>query len=97
MPALIGQPDKPTRRFCGMRCLDLYARLFKEGNGMIDMTDFERSSIHACLVPLGECVAEIGMDKQLSAYSKEQVLTLIEVIVTAYQDAMRKCSPEVPF
>ena len=97
MPALIKQPNKPAQRFCSMRCLDLYARLFKEGNGMIDMTDFERASIQSCLKPLGECVAEIGMDKPLSAYSKEQVLTLIEVIVTAYQDAMRKGSPEVPF
>ena len=97
MPALIGQPNKPTRRFCSMLCLDLYARLFKETAGMIDMTDFERNSISSCLKPLGECVAEIGMDKPLSAYSKEQVLTLIEVIVTAYQDAMRKGSPEVPF
>ncbi len=97
MPALIKQPQKPARRFCSMLCLALYVRLFKESYGMIDMTDFERESIHACLVPLGECVAEIGMDKPLSAYGKEQVLTLIEVVVTAYQDAMRKGSPEVPF
>ena len=64
---------------------------------MIDMTDFERAAIYSCLKPLGECVAEIGVDKPLSSYSKEQVLTLIEVIVTAWQDAMRKGSPEIPF
>ncbi len=96
-PALIKQPKKPARRFCSMRCLNLYAQLFKENNGMVDMTDFERAAIRACLMPLGECVAEIGMDKPLSAYSKEQVLTLIEVIVTAFQNEMRKGSPEVPF
>ncbi len=64
---------------------------------MIDMTDFERSAIQGCLRPLAECVAEIGMNKPLSAYSKEDILTLIEVIVTAYQNEMRKGSPEVPF
>lgn len=97
LPALINQPQRPARRFCSMRCLGLYARMFKESGGMIDMTDFERAAIRACLAPLGACVAEIGMDKPLAAYSKEQVLTLIEVIVTAYQDEMRKGSPEVPF
>jgi hypothetical protein len=96
-PHLIGYDTRPNRKFCSLRCLNFYAALFRKGNGMVDMTDFERAAIQSCLAPLGECVAEIGMDKPLSAYSKEQVLTLIEVIVTAYQDAMRKGSAEVPF
>ena len=44
MPALINQPQRPARRFCSMRCLGLYAHLFRESGGMIDMTDFERAS-----------------------------------------------------
>lgn len=96
-PHLIGYAAWPNQKFCSMRCLTFYAALFKKGGGMVDLTDFERAAIQSCLQPLGECVAEIGMDKPLSSYSKEQVLTLIEVIVTAYQDAMRKGSAEVPF
>ena len=96
-PRMTGYRDLPNAKFCSMNCLNLYADLFRKGNGMVDLTDFERAAIQSCLKPLGECVAEIGMDKPLSSYSKEQVLTLIEVIVTAYQDVMRKGSPEVPF
>jgi hypothetical protein len=96
-PHLIGYVARSNQKFCSLRCLNFYEALFRKGNGMVDPTDFERVAIQSCLMPLGECVAEIGMDKPLSAYSKEQVLTLIEVIVTAYQDAMRKGSPEVPF
>ena len=97
-PALIKRPDRPLVRFCSMRCLNFYARKFKEGNGMVDMTEEERAAIGACLRPLGECVTEIGADKPLAAYSKEQILTLIEVVVTAYQNAMmRSASMEAPF
>ncbi|WP_375695576.1 DUF6511 domain-containing protein [Bartonella sp. AC66GZZY] len=39
--------------------------------------------------PRGEYVAEIG--------TREQVLTLIEVVVTAYMDELSKGSKEIPF
>jgi hypothetical protein len=96
-PRLIGFRNQQDAKFCSMKCLNLYAALFKKGNGMVDLTDFERAAIQSCLKPLGECVAEIGMDKPLSAYTKDQVLALIEVVVEAYQTEMRKGSPEVPF
>ena len=89
--------NKSEQRFCSMVCLDLFARLFKETNGMVDMTDFERAALNACLIPLSECVSQIGLEKPLAEYTKEQVLTVIEVVVTAFQSEMRKGSLEVPF
>ena len=61
---------------------------------MIDPTDFERDCMNKALRPLGEYVAEIGTDKA--------VLTLIEVVVTAYMDELSKGNPiedfgEIPF
>lgn len=68
---------------------------------MIDPTQLERDAMAAALIPLGELVAEIGMDKSLSDYSREQVLELIEVVVTAFQDHMRNADHtdehEAPF
>ena len=52
---------------------------------MIDKTPLEQQALASALRPLGETVIEIGMDKPLSAYTREEVLTLIETIVDAWQ------------
>jgi hypothetical protein len=44
--------------------------------------------MEAALTPLGDSVASIGMQRPLADYSRAEVLTLIEVAVTAYQDHM---------
>lgn len=64
---------------------------------MIDPTDFEKECMAAALKPLGEYVAEIGMHRPFAEMTKHEVLTIIEVVVTAYQDRMREGSSEVPF
>ena len=64
---------------------------------MIDPTDFERDCMNKTLRPLGEYVAEIGTDKAFQDLTREQVLTLIEVVVTAYMDELSKGSEEIPF
>ena len=56
---------------------------------MIDITKLEKDAIESSLKPLGEYVAEIGMDRPLADYSREEVLCLIEVAVTAYWDFMQ--------
>ena len=61
---------------------------------MIDKQPHEEAALAAVLPLLGECVAEIGMDTPVSAYSCTQVLTLIEVVVTAYQDAILRLKPQ---
>jgi hypothetical protein len=52
---------------------------------MIDKTPLEQQALTAALRPLGEAVTEIGMDKPLSAYSRSEVLILVETVVDAYQ------------
>jgi hypothetical protein len=63
---------------------------------MTDPTPDELAAMQSTIPLLGEYVASIGMDRPLSAYSKQEVLTLIEVVVTAYH-AYFQNSTEVPF
>ena len=55
---------------------------------MTERLPFEQQAFEAALLPLGEGVAEIGIDKPLSAYTREEILTLIQIVVYAYQDRM---------
>jgi len=70
---------------CSRTCQDIYAEWKKK---MIDPTQKEKDAMMACLRPLGEIVSEQGMD--FAAYSKEQALALIEVVVTSFGDNMRR-------
>lgn len=64
---------------------------------MIDPTDFEKACMKKALRPLGEIVAEIGPNKAFADLSRDQVMTIIEVVVTAYMDELSKGSEEIPF
>jgi hypothetical protein len=55
---------------------------------MIDPSDMEIAAMQSCLAPLGEYVSTIGMQRPLADYSRQEVLTLIDVVVTTYQDRM---------
>lgn len=55
---------------------------------MIDPSDMELAAMTSCLAPLGEYVGSIGMQRPLADYSKDEVLMLIDVVVTAYQEHM---------
>lgn len=55
---------------------------------MIDPSEMEIAAMQSCLEPLGEYVASICMERPLADYSREDVLTLIEVVITAYQSRM---------
>ncbi len=75
--------------FCCRRCQDAFCHLMNKTEGrMIDPSDMEIAAMQACLQPLGEYVGEIGMQRPLAEYTREEVLTLIETVVTAYQDRM---------
>lgn len=88
---------KMMKYFCSMKCQGIYSNAkgknFKENN-MIDLTKNEKEAIESALKPVGEYVAEIGMDRPLSSYSREEVLCLIEVAVTAYFDFMQSKEAE---
>jgi len=64
---------------------------------MIDPTDFELKCMEGCLKYFGEYVEELGFARTFGSLSKEEALTIIEVVVTAYEDAMREGSEEIPF
>ncbi|MBL0320105.1 MAG: hypothetical protein IPP74_12580 [Alphaproteobacteria bacterium] len=59
---------------------------------MIDPTDFEKECMNAARRPLGQYVAEIGMHRSFSELNKHEVLTLIEVVVTAYLNNLQDCA-----
>ena len=75
--------------FCSRRCQDAYSKIMTKTEGqMIDPTDMEVEAVKSCLGPLGEYVASIGMQRPLSDYTRSEVLALIDVVVTNYQDRM---------
>ena len=63
---------------------------------MIDKTHLEELALAAALSPLGEIATEIGLDKSLSDYTREEALTLIEVAVSAYQKYILEHSTPQP-
>ena len=71
---------------------------------MIDPTLAEQAAIRSTTKPVAEIMEEIGWQTRLADLSEPQVLTLIEVTVTGYQDALREyvaanrtADPEAPF
>ena len=70
---------------------------------MVDLTDEEKSALRYATKMTAEVMEEIGWNTRLADLSEQQVLTLMEVAVGGFQDAMRdiaatnKQSPEVPF
>ena len=71
---------------------------------MVDLTDEERAAIRHAMKMAAEVMEEIGWDARLIDLSEQQVLTIIEVAVGGFQDAMREIAaanqqqfPEIPF
>jgi hypothetical protein len=72
-----------------MRCQSAFSQIMEKIEGqMIDPSEMEIAAIQACLGPLGDYVAAIGIDLPLASYRKEDVLQLIDVVITAYQECM---------
>ena len=55
---------------------------------MVDPSEMEIAAMQSSLSPLGEYVGSIGMERPLVAYTRNEVLALIEVVVTAFQEHM---------
>lgn len=67
---------------------------------MLELTEEERMAILAALKPVAEIMDEIGWQTRLADLSERQVLSLIEVAVGGFQNAMRDIAasnPDVPF
>ena len=79
---------KNIKHFCSKNCQKIFSN-FQIKNNMIDLTKMEKEAIESTLKPLGEYVAEVGMDKPLSQYKREEILCLVEVALNAYFDFMQ--------
>ncbi len=68
---------------------------------MVDLTEQEKAAIRAAMKPVAEIMEEIGWQTRLIDLTEAQVLTLIEVAVGGFQDAMRATAKgddtEIPF
>ena len=99
-PVRSKQP-RPSVWFCSMACQGFWAHLARARWAMVDLTEQEKAAIRTAMKPVAEIMEEIGWQAQLSDLSEAQVLTLIEVAVGGFQDAMHataKNDPmEVPF
>ena len=84
-----------------MSCQGFWARLACRSAGMVDLTPQERAAIAAALKPVAEIITEIGWQTRFCDLTEPQVLTLIEVAVTGFQDAMHATAriqeSEIPF
>ncbi|GGG46373.1 hypothetical protein GCM10010964_37200 [Caldovatus sediminis] len=95
------RPPRPSVSFCSITCQGWWVRLARRSTAMVDLTEHERAALRAAMRAMAEVMAEIGWTTALNALSEQQVLTLAEVAVGAFQDAMRASAssgtPEVPF
>ena len=68
---------------------------------MIDLTEQERAALAAAMKPVAEIITEIGWQTRFCDLTEHQVLTLIEVAIGGFQDAMpataRIQESEIPF
>jgi hypothetical protein len=97
----LSKPPRPSVSFCSIICQAWWSRLAWRSIAMVDLSEQERAAIRAAMRAMAEVMAEIGWTTPLNALSEQQVLTLAEVTVGAFQDAMRASAspstPEVPF
>lgn len=86
------------KRLCSRACQDIYVTRSAAGGSVIDPTHNELAAMEAVLPQLGDYVAAIGMERPLSAYTRDEVLQLVDVVLTAYFDRLRDLTPDdIPF
>lgn len=67
---------------------------------MVDLSPQEKQAMRHSMKMAAEVMNEIGWETRLLDLSEHQVLTLIEVVIDGFQQAMREITaadPEVPF
>jgi hypothetical protein len=84
-----------------MACQGFWSRLAKRDFGMVDLTEQEQAAIRSAMRSVAEVMEEIGWQTRLIDLTEAQVLTLIEVAVGGFQDAMSATAKgdetEIPF
>jgi hypothetical protein len=91
----------PSQWFCSIGCQGYWWRRHRDSAGMFDLQPEEKAALRTAMKPVAEIMEEIGWERRLCDLDEAQVLTLIEVAVGGYQDAMQAMAkadePEVPF
>jgi hypothetical protein len=94
----------PSAWFCSMRCQRFFCLRARRSSAMVDLTEHEKAAMRAAMKRVAEIMEEIGWQTRLLDLSEHQVLTIIEVAVGGFQDAMADIAaaqsdriPEVPF
>ena len=68
---------------------------------MFDLQEEEKAALRAAMKPVAEIMEEIGWDRRLCDLDEARVLTLIEVAVGGFHDAMHAMAKsddtEIPF
>ena len=93
---------RPSVSFCCIACQGFWSRLAGKSPAMVDLTEQEKAAMRAAMRRVAETMAEIGWGNRFQDLSEAQVLTLIEVAVGGFQEAMQAiarqdAAAEVPF
>lgn len=90
LPHLVGV-DAPPLALCSRRCQNITARL----RGMINPNQHETEALAAAGRTGGEYVESIGKT-DLCTWSEQEWATLIDLVVTAFQDSLRTAYADDP-
>ena len=94
---------RPTAWFCTIACQAFFWERARRSSDMVDLTDEENVALRHAMLMVAETMEESGWITRLVDLTEPQVLTLIEVAIGGFQDAMRgiaathRQSSEVPF
>jgi hypothetical protein len=95
---------RPPAWFCSFACQTLFWERTRRFLAMVDLTQEEQSAMRHAMKMVAEIMEEIGWNTRLIDLTEPQVLTIIEVAIGGFQDAMREIAsasktqvPEVPF
>jgi hypothetical protein len=86
VPDWLGEARDAADAACSIVCLSIIA---DRKNPMVDKTEHEELALEKASDEAGEYLEELG-ETDLRKLSREQWMTLLEVVVTAWTDALRE-------
>jgi hypothetical protein len=86
VPAWLGDSRDSAHAVCSIVCLSIFA---DRKNPVMDKTEHETLALEKASDQAGEYLEELG-EADLRKLSREQWMTLLEVVVTAWTDTLRE-------
>jgi len=88
---------KRRKHFCSMACLTLFYHRKQEGI-LMDYQALDKKAREMALDALADFVTDIGYQKAVGHYSRDEITALVDTVIEGYQQAMEKLqAEEVPF